>query len=329
MELKTSIIIPPSEHSISHDSGVITIGSCFSDVIGSFLSENKFRVSVNPFGTIFNPISIASLLSISCNQERLSDHTFVRTRNKWFNYQLHSEHFSDTREGLEEKFNAISSQLHSDLKDSHTLILTLGTSNVYKLIEHRNTVANCHKLPSSHFSKVILSPDEISESLKQSLLAVKKINPAILVLLTVSPVRHIKDTLSLNSLSKSILRVACHKLAEETDFTEYFPSYEIMMDDLRDYRFYKEDMIHPSTLAEKYIWEKFAETYFNHQTRQTISTWHSLSMALSHKPFDSQSEDYKKFLKNTLVKLEKLNSELNLEQEISHIRLKLQKFSSY
>lgn len=326
MELKTSIKIPKSDHTITHESGIITLGSCFSDVIGSILQDNKFHVSVNPYGTIFNPVSIAELLHLCCNQQILNENTFVKTRNKWFNYHLHSTHFADTKEILEEKFHVISNQLLKELKTCNTLIITLGTAYCYKLKEENFTVSNCHKLPSTMFTKVVLGLEEIIEKLKHSLKEVKKVNPSIKVILTLSPVRHLKDTITLNSLSKSLLRVSCHRLVEELSFAEYFPSYEIMMDDLRDYRFYKEDMIHPSNQAEKYIWEKFSETYFNSHTIQTIKSWNSLSMALQHNPFDSKSLDYREFLERTLEKLEKLNKEINLEQEMSAIRSKLQEF---
>jgi hypothetical protein len=203
------------------------------------------------------------------------------------------------------------------------LIITFGTAFIYKLKSNNEIVANCHKQPSYNFTKELLTVEEIIVSFELFLNQFKIQNSKLKIILTVSPVRHTKDTLTLNSVSKSILRIACHELSKQFSNVSYFPSYEIMLDDLRDYRFYKEDMIHPTEVAEEYIWNKFSDVFFESETKQLIKEWSSVSMALNHKPFREDSEEYKIFLTETLKKLELLKGKINVKEEINFITNKL------
>ena len=320
---RTELNIIPSLEKIEHGNKIITIGSCFSQVIGERLSKNKFETLVNPFGTIFNPVSIFRLLenSISSNFSILS--SSVLSQSIWFNYHVHSDLYGDTEEELKSRVEEKVKEVNQWLNQADVLIITLGTAFVYKLNSNREIVANCHKQPSSNFTKELLTVDEIIKTFIFLFDQLKIQNSKLKIILTVSPVRHTKDTLQLNSVSKSILRVACHELSNCFSAVTYFPSYELMIDDLRDYRFYKEDMIHPTEVAEEYIWNKFSETYFKEETKEIIKEWSSVYKALRHKPFRENSEEYKKFLNETLKKLELLKGKINVQEEIDFLRDKI------
>jgi hypothetical protein len=190
-------------------------------------------------------------------------------------------------------------------------------------VNTQESVANCHKMPSQNFSKELLNSEEINKGFDKFYSLIKTINPSVQLVLTVSPVRHIKDGMEKNSISKAILRTACYSIQKKHPEIDYFPAYEIMMDDLRDYRFYKEDMIHPSSLAENYIWEKFIAQYFEKDSKEFLKEWEKIRKAIEHKPFHSESEGYQTFLKETITKLQKLSSMVNVEKEITFLKNKL------
>ncbi len=324
MELKTTLHIKESRHKLSHSSSVITLGSCFSEVIGEQLCNNKFTVSANPFGTLFNPLSIAYLLNCCVTKSPLPEHAYIQTRGAWFNYYLHSSLYGNSRQELEKKFTHITRDVYNRLLSCDFLILTLGTAYVYELNGHHHTVSNCHKQPSALFTKRLLSPEEIIEPVKQSLQSLRDINPGLKVIITVSPVRHTKDSIPLNSVSKATLRLVCHQLVSLLPAVEYFPSFEILMDDLRDYRFYKEDMIHPNSLAEKYIWDKFIHCYCPEETLELLNQWLHIKKSLSHKPFNTRSEEHQKFLRKLLEQLSYLNQHISCQEEITLVKSQLQ-----
>jgi hypothetical protein len=184
-------------------------------------------------------------------------------------------------------------------------------------------VANCHKRPSRDFEKRLLSVDDIVTSFSELYTRLKKINPGLHTILTVSPVRHLRDTIPLNSVSKAVLRMACHRIATEFGGVDYFPAYEIMIDDLRDYRFYDRDMIHPSSVAEDYIWERFAECYLDDDARQFMKKWTKIQAALHHKPFHVKSPGHQNFVKEMLNKLQDVQSIVNVDAEIKTIQAQL------
>jgi hypothetical protein len=214
--------------------------------------------------------------------------------------------------------------IHSHLiPQTSNLILTFGTSFIYKLLNPQVYVANCHKMPKNLFEKELLSVKDICRGFAVLYRELKEINPNLRIILTVSPVRHTKDGMAENQVSKSILRAACHYLTTDYEDVEYFPSYEIMMDDLRDYRFYKPDMIHPNEVAEQYIFEKFSETYFDENLKDFIKKWQPIQKALAHRPFDEKSESHQKFLKKLLKDLQEISTLVNVEKEISEISFSL------
>ena len=320
---RTEILPAPSDGKISLSSPLLTIGSCFSDSIGNKLNESKFNVLSNPFGTVYNPLSIHGLLEKAIEKILPEKASFLERDGMFLNYHFHSKFISTTEPDLARQIKESIDTSHAIVNKAKVLIITYGTSYVFERTDTKEVVANCHKMPTSHFHKKILSVEEIVSSFHQlheiiiKQLAVEKI------ILTVSPVRHIKDTLQLNSLSKSILRIACQQLVNQYPGVEYFPAYEIMMDDLRDYRFYKNDMIHPNETAEDYIWEKFSDIYFDGPTIKFLNRWNEIRKALAHRPFQSGSPAHKKFLTETLAQLEALKSVVNVEDEINQIRIRL------
>jgi hypothetical protein len=210
--------------------------------------------------------------------------------------------------------------VHSFLETTSRILITYGTAWSYSRKDTGEAVANCHKLPQGNFQKRLLNSDEVVESFGLLFNRLRNLNPDISIILTLSPVRHLRDTLELNSVSKAVLRVACHHIAEQFESVEYFPAYEMMMDDLRDYRFYKSDMLHPTEDAEDYIWDKFSEKYFTSETKTFLKEWGSVLAALAHRPFHPASEAHQRFLKETLKKLEGLKSSVDVREEIAAVR---------
>jgi hypothetical protein len=318
---RTEVTIAPSTVKINYKSKFITIGSCFSNSIGEKLTDNKFDCLINPFGTIFNPISIHQLVKLACYKKPPDENSYVFTEEVWRNYQLHSSFFSKVKTELEDKIKSTIVSLHDCLQTADYLIITYGTAFVYQRNDTNQLVANCHKQSANQFTKRLLTVDEIAESFKTMVEALHKINPGCKIILTVSPVRHLKDTLELNSVSKSILRIASHQLIQSA--VAYFPAYEFVLDDLRDYRFYNADMIHPSPVAIDYVWDKFQKAYIDRRVLPIMQQVEEIRMALSHRPFNADTEGHKGFLKRNLVKAMQLKAaypEMDFEREIAYFK---------
>jgi hypothetical protein len=319
-DFRTTVSISSSKNKIDLKTSVFTLGSCFSDVIGSDLDRYKIPVRVNPFGVIYNPPSIHNVLGYAIRNQSPDPTLYIESQGIYFNYDLHSEFSSLSKPELTSRIASTIDDAHAFLKKANWLIVTYGTAWVYQLKSTGRIVANCHKQPARDFEKRLMNMEEIVTSFKDFHRSLIPINPDIRIILTVSPVRHIKDTLELNNVSKSTLRLACHTIANSIDRVDYFPSFEIMMDDLRDYRFYKSDMIHPSRDAEEYIWEKFADRYIADDTRKFMNDFDKILAALAHKPFQPHSESHQRFLKETLRNLENLKSTVNVDKEIADIK---------
>jgi hypothetical protein len=301
---------------------ILTIGSCFADVIGTRLQLNRLKVLANPFGNLYNPHSIHNAIRYALYNERPAAHTYLERDGVSFNYDFHSEVSDVNQHNLSGKLKEIIGAVHYHLATSRWIIITYGTAWVYERKETGEIVANCHKVSNTHFTKSLLSQQEITDSFGK---LYKELNPGIKIILTVSPVRHVRDTLELNSVSKAVLRAACHSAAGSFSDVSYFPSYEIMLDDLRDYRFYKADMIHPSDVAEDYIWEKFGETYFAQDIKTFLSKWTEIQQALNHRPFHPSSPAHQSFLRDTLKRLEALKDTVDVENEVALIKSQIEK----
>lgn len=320
---RTVVSVSPSPVSMNLASPVLTIGSCFADLIGSRLQSFKMRSLANPFGTVYNPDAIHKALRYAIFNEPPPAHTYLQSSDIHLNYDFHSALSSMTRPALETQLAEVVGKTHYFLKDAAWLMITYGTAWVYTRNDTGELVSNCHKMPGTLFSKSLLSQKHILESFQRFYQDLKTFNPAVRIILTVSPVRHLKDTLELNSVSKSVLRLSCHTLAEQFPDVEYFPAYEMLLDDLRDYRFYRSDMLHPSAEAEDYIWEHFTHRYASAPLKEFMKKWRSIQAALDHKPFHPASAGHQIFLKEMIKKLEELSHLVPVEKELESLRSQL------
>jgi hypothetical protein len=315
-QFRTTFTNPPGKQRMSLNQHILTMGSCFSDAIGQRLSQFKMNTLVNPFGIIYNPVSIHKLLRHVVNNEQLLKESYLQWQDIHLNYDVHSQLSALDQDELKKILDERVGRARAFLKMADWLVITYGTAWVYAREDNGQIVANCHKMPSQLFRKQLLSEKDIVSSFGDIQSLIHEFNPRLKIILTISPVRHLKDTIPLNQVSKSILRVACHTLSQQFDNVEYFPSYEIMMDDLRDYRFYKPDMIHPTNQAEEYIWEKFTEAYMNEETLAFLNKWKHILNALQHTAFHPESHGHQIFLQQTLQKLEELKPAVNVDEEI-------------
>jgi hypothetical protein len=319
---RTDVRITRSATPITLKNPILTAGSCFADAIGMRLHEHKFSVAVNPFGVIYNPVSIHKAILYAVNNQTPTDHSYLQNQGIFLNYDFHSILSGSQKAELVSKLAATVGSLHYFLANVSKIMITYGTAWVYERKETGEIVANCHKMPAQQFEKRLLSEKEIVDSFDLFYKTIRQYNPEVHFILTVSPVRHIKDTLELNSVSKAILRAACHKAASY-EGVEYFPGFEIMIDDLRDYRFYKSDMLHPSVVAEDYIWEKFGEKYFDDDTKAFIKKWDEILSAIAHRPFHPASPGHQAFLKDVLRKLTDLKVTVDVDEEIQKIKTQI------
>ncbi len=327
MEFRTPVSLVPSPDKILLSHSVFSMGSCFAQVMGERLQVNKFSALTNPFGVLFNPVSMAKLLRLSITGKNLDSTGVIETAEGWRHYDLHSGIWADHPETLLQRGNQLLRQSQEVLLQADWLLLTLGTAFVYYRNEDNSLVANCHKVPAHQFRKELLSTNGILTEISPLLEQLNALNPKLRVILTVSPVRHTKDTLPLNAVSKSVLRLVCHELSTAFHWVHYFPAYEIMLDDLRDYRFYQPDMIHPSGVAEEYIWQQFGEMYFEEETRKFLREWGKLRQALAHRPLHPGTESHKSFLRKTIEKLQFLARQADMSEEIGTLQKQLNALS--
>ncbi|MBD8487561.1 GSCFA domain-containing protein [Echinicola sp. CAU 1574] len=320
MQLQTNFDIPPYPTPINYDKTIVTVGSCFSTVIGNKLLERKFEVLNNPFGTIFNPLSLFTLLQKSIAGQNLPHEMVIGFQGRYLHYGCHSEISASSKTGLLNKIQQAIEKTALALSHASHLIITMGTTYVYEHLQFNQTVANCHKQPAKLFKKRSLDILEMRSAFEALATPLIAINPNLNIILTVSPVRHIKDGIPENQYSKSLLRVFCHELETFFKNVSYFPSYEIMLDELRDYRFYKEDMIHPSSQAEQYIWEKFSKSFLTNDTQKTVLRIEEIIRSLSHKPFNPSGESHQAFLKNLLQKMEQMTPKIDFTSEVNFVK---------
>ncbi len=307
--------IPSSSQKITLDSKVITIGSCFSDVVGQKLFETKINTEVNPFGIVYNPSSIFKILNKSINNESIESDHFCETESRWMHYDFHSKNNDISKIVLKSTLETRLKTMGEKLLEADLLVITFGTSFAYQYLETKKYISNCHKMPANLFRKDLLHVKHICQEFEHFYKNIKDKNQRIKIILTVSPVRHTKDGTPENQVSKSILRAACHYLSIDFKDVMYFPAYEIMMDELRDYRFYANDMIHPNKLAEDYIFKRFADCYFDQELMDFTIKWSNIKKELNHKPFDEKSPSHQLFLKKLLKKLEEISQIVNVEME--------------
>jgi uncharacterized protein YqgV (UPF0045/DUF77 family) len=304
MQFRTELILPESDRKISHSQKILGIGSCFVDSIGEKLEESKFQVLLNPFGTLFHPLAIENALARIHSLTFYSQDEIFKYKDLHFSWDHHSSFSQTTMKATLEKVNSELEMANNFMQNADCFILTFGTSWVYKLKELGLFVANCHKVPNPNFQKYLLTDTQIKSSIKNCFNLIFDINPNAQIITTISPVRHTKDGIVENNISKSRLISNLCDVAMQYDKVDYFPSFEIMMDDLRDYRFYKDDLIHPNEMALQYIWEKFSDAYFEESTKERIKIAKKINLSLAHRPMNTNTTSYKEFLYKTQKNIE-------------------------
>ena len=332
MDFRLEFTPRPFQQKINHQQQLLLIGSCFTENIGSKLKYLKFSVLENPNGILFNPISIVqSLHSYIENRQYTATDLFYQNEC-WNSWQHHSRFSHPDKSICLQMINESQQAAHHALKTAGWLMITLGSAFVYERIESSSgghgevhdsnmVVANCHKVPTDKFNKRLLSPGEIVDAFSTVLEKIFAFNPALKIIFTISPVRHLRDGFVENNRSKATLIQAVHQLTDNHQQVFYFPAYELVIDDLRDYRFYAEDMVHPNYAATNYVWEKFIATCIDENAQQLMKEINSINVAKNHKAFNPLSSAHKKFLQANLQKviaLKSLYSYLNLQEEYIH-----------
>jgi hypothetical protein len=306
MKLQTVVPIPTPDFKISHSDKILSIGSCFAQNMATSFLDRKFQIISNPFGIIYNPLSISNGLGILLSKKDFQQTDLFHYNEQWHSFDHHSSFsnadFAAALSNIQEKIN----RGHQQLITSNLLILTLGTAYVYFEQPHQRPVANCHKLPANHFDKQLISVETTINALKNALQAIQAQNSSLQTIITISPIRHIRDGFVENQQSKATLILTVKQLIEELDKIYYFPSYEIVLDELRDYRFYNTDMVHLSDTALEYVWQKFENTFFEQTTLKTNQQFLKLKKAMQHRPFNPQSKQHQQFLAHQLEIIKKL-----------------------
>ena len=322
MDFRTTIKPLAHKGMIAHDCAITMLGSCFSDNIGSRLQRALFDVEVNPFGTLYNPASIASALRDLVDCREFGQNDLFEYQGRYHSFSHHSS-FSGVH--AHEVVSRINSKLVEDsaqLRRSQVLIITFGTAYVYESKKTQNVVSNCHKLPAAEFNRRLMSIDEIVNMWTSLIADLRVVNPGLKIIFTVSPIRHFADGAHGNQVSKSTLLLAVERLCNQLDNLLYFPAYEIMMDDLRDYRFYASDMTHPSDVAVDYIYEIFSQSFFSEETRNLAQECEKLTRRLTHRHMTDDLLAIEKFNQSTQQIIEKmLLSHPSLGSAINKIQL--------
>jgi hypothetical protein len=307
MKLQTQIPLARANAPIDYQSNLLLLGSCFVENIGEKLNYYKFRSVGNPLGILFHPLALEKLVSRAVDQNNYTEREVFFRDELWHCFDAHSDLSHISKEVVLQKLNDGLHLTHQRLKSATHLLITLGTAWAYINKETDKLVANCHKVPQGKFQKILLSVDEIKHSLERSIQKAITVNPGVQIIFTISPVRHLRDGFVENQLGKSHLITALHQVLKDHPQAAYFPAYEILMDELRDYRFYAADMVHPNALAIGYIWEKFRDTWIAAHILPLMEKVDEVQKGLLHRPFQPSSDRHRAFVKS-------------LEQKISYLK---------
>ncbi len=314
MKLQTNIKLEKQpHHQIDYSSKLMLLGSCFSENIGGKFEYLKFQSEINPFGILFHPVALENLITRSINQDFYTEDELIYHNEIWSCFDAHSKLNSVLKDDLLSKLNEQIKLMHQQINASTHIIITLGTAWVYRYITTDRIVANCHKIPQKQFQKELLSINDIVASLENIIALIRSVNPKVNFIFTVSPVRHLKDGFVENNRSKSHLLSAIHQTVEPRKQLFYFPSYEILMDELRDYRYYNQDMIHPNKVAVEYIWEKFKAVWLTEDAIDISQKVANIQTKKAHRPFNPNSDAHQKFLANLQLEIE------DIQKEFPHI----------
>ena len=319
MKFRTEITLTPWQgERIEYSDNIVCLGSCFASNIAAKLKESKFNVADNPTGILFNPVSIANSLRLMVSERAINREDIFERNGRYVSFMFHSSISGATPEEAITAMQDAISRGGKELKKANLIIVTLGSAYVWRTHDGK-VVANCHQVAAKNFTSELLSLEQIVQSLEEivALTSAK-------IVFTVSPVRHLNDGLDGNSLSKALLRVAIDMvIRKHPDRVTYFPSYEIVMDDLRDYRFYDSDMLHPSAQAVEYIADKFFEVALSEQATKQRSKVLEIMLARNHRPLNPTSEAYKNFCRQQLNAIAELKN-IDFSEETRHFEQMLQ-----
>lgn len=333
MKFRAELSIKRWAKTIAYEQQIMLMGSCFTEHVGKYLTDRKFNTLSNPNGILFNPISIANALSSYIDNQVYSEKDVFNLNDIWTSWDHHSQFSNTNIEACLKFINTTQQAAHQYIQKTQWLMITWGSAFVYELTQEAQNnnslakkpigkiVANCHKAPSDWFNRRLLSVDEILNTFNTLIGKLLKSNPQLHIILTISPVRHLREGLIDNNRSKAVLIQAVHQLCEIFDRVHYFPSYELVIDDLRDYRFYAEDLVHPNHQATQYVWEKFVEMCIHADSVPTMQTIEKIRAAYLHKPLHPQSQQHQTFLKSYLEKTKLLQQqfpEIDFSNEINY-----------
>lgn len=319
----TEVELEKYEWKLGYSDKILFMGSCFTENIGEIMEGLKFQTCINPFGIVYNPMSVAKSLRRLIDGKGYTQADLFEQNGYWGSFDFHGRHSAPTPEETLAGMNRQVEEGRQFLSEANYLVLTFGTAWVFEQKETGQVVANCHKFQSADFMRYRLTPGGIIDEFKELLSALWKFNPKLKILFTVSPIRHLKDGANGNQLSKSTLLLAVDRLVAGfgNERCNYFPSYEIVMDELRDYRFYAADLVHLSPVAIEHIWEKFKGCFFNSETGKIMSEFEKITKAMNHRPLKKESSGYVNFLNQNLERLRSLTNNfpyLNLGKEIEY-----------
>jgi hypothetical protein len=321
MDHRTTFSIPSSKNKISYNTPVMFIGSCFASEIGSKMAEGKMKVLINPSGMVYNPVSTANIIRIIIENRDFTEKDLYIYKGTKLSFYHYTDFESNNSSALLKKINSVTDQSNRFLKNAKFLFITFGTARVYRFIESGEIVSNCHKLPGDLFSAELLDKEEIVRNWTDIINLLQKFNKDLRIIFTISPVRHWKDGAHGNQVSKSLLFLSVEELMKNRVVEGYFPAYELLMDDLRDYRYYSDDMLHPSEMAIDYIWKAFSDCYITPETHNLWKDVQAISKARNHRILSESVSGKNEFAKNILKKISAIENKIpgiNLADERSY-----------
>lgn len=317
MHFRLTFPVAPLEPAFEYRDQLLLMGSCFAEEMGQQLQQHLFPALVNPHGILYNPISITKAVHSYLDPKKYTEADLFMHNDLWHSWDHHSRFSALTPAAVLQNINAAQEQAAACLEKARWLVITLGSAHAYVLKETGQLVANCHKVPMAAFYKKLLSVDDIITALDNMMHRLFFRNRDINILFTISPVRYVRDGVVENNLSKAILLQTVHQLVNKFDRLFYFPAYELVIDDLRDYRFYKEDLVHPNETAVNYVWEHFVNSCVHPNSQQLLKTIQEFNRARQHRPFNPESPQHQQFLRTYAAKVAALQQEhpyLQLEE---------------
>ena len=333
MKFKLTLDAKPSKDTIAYGDKLLLIGSCFTENIGAKFKTHLFELSENPYGILFNPVSVVTTLTEIMDKRMYQVDDLFQHNGLWHSWHHHSRFSAVEKAAALENINSTILSAHDFLKSANRLVITLGSAWLYHLtneapLGNGQVVANNHKGPINWFYKSLMQPNTLLENLHDLVNRLHAFNPKLHITFTISPVRHLREGLIENNRSKAVLIHAVHELVHQCNGVDYFPAYEYVMDDLRDYRFYAEDLVHPNFAASGYVWDKLVETYMDPKTQTIMKQVAELQLAMNHKPFFLGSAEHQKFLESCILKTETLLATyptLSLQDHLAFFKASLSK----